>query len=75
MIDRNRAWRRRKARLILWKDAAYKHLFALQFHDPDAKPVAALKQHRHGKLTRVQDLKLTYSLGHQLADGFEIALT
>ena len=74
MIDRNRAWRRRKARLTNWKEEAYRRLFVLQFHDAAAKPVPALKQHQHGKLTRVQDLRLTYSLFTQSVDGFEAAL-
>ncbi len=73
MTDRNRAWRRRKARLTFWRGEERQHLFALQFHDPEAKPLPALKQHQHGKLTHVQELRLVVSLGHQLADGFEWA--
>jgi len=74
MTDRNRAWRRRKARLVFWKGEEQQKLFAQIFQDPIAKPIAALKQHRHGKLTHVQDLRLTYSLGNQLADGFEATM-
>jgi hypothetical protein len=73
MTNRNRAWRRRKARLTFWKGEARQRLFAKLFHDPEAKPVPALKPHQHGKLTHVQELKLIYSLGNQLADGFESA--
>jgi len=67
MIDRNRAWRRRKDRLVSWKDEEHQRMFAHQFNDPHAKPIAALKVHQHGKLTHMQDLRLTYSLQHQLA--------
>jgi hypothetical protein len=73
MTNRNRAWRRRKARLVFWKDQDNQRVFAHQFDDPVAKPVASLKQHRHGKLTHVQELKLTYSLEHQLVDGYDTA--
>ena len=72
MTDRNRAWRRRKERLVEWKGEEHQRVFAMQFHDPEAKPVSALKQHQHGKLTHFQEMKLTYNLGNQLADGFEV---
>ncbi len=73
MIDRNRAWRRRKAHFLVRKAEEIKQLFVRQFHDSSAKPVAALKQHRHGKLTHAQDLRLAYNLGHQSRDGWELA--
>ena len=71
MIDRNRAWRRRMSRLQFCKGKECALLFVKQFHDPAAKPLAALKQHQVGKLTRIQELRLAYNLGNQISDGFE----
>lgn len=72
MTDRNRAWRRRKARNVFWKDEENKRWVNHHLSEPLAKPVAATKQHQHGKLTHVQELKLTYNLGAQLADGYDL---
>ncbi len=70
MTNRNRAWRRRKARLILGKIETTKNWIVLQFKDPKAKPIAALKQHKHGKLTKAQDLRQKWQLNEDmLVDG------
>jgi hypothetical protein len=40
-----------------------------QFKDEDVtKPVAALKQHQHGKLTHAQDLRLFTGLNEEIHD-------
>lgn len=69
MIDRNRAWRRRKARNVFWKNQENRKVLAAMFSDPFAKPIAFLKQHQHGKLTHVQDRRLIHSLDTELADA------
>jgi len=68
MTNRNRAWRRRKTRLILGKIGETKDWVIHQFKDPKAKPIAALKQHQHGKLTRVQQMRQAWQLREELAD-------
>jgi hypothetical protein len=77
MTDRNRAWRRRQARLTFWKEEENKKWVG---HDIPPAEVgqgknAALvqKQHQHGKLTQAQELRLNHSLDTQLADGFDLA--
>ena len=62
MSNRNRAWRRRKTRLILGKVETTKNWLIVQFKDPKAKPIASIKQHKHGKLTRVQALRQSWQL-------------
>ena len=69
MSNRNRAWRRRKARLILGKIQTTKDWIVFQFKDPKAKPVPALKQHKRGKLTRAQDLRQALQNRQELLDG------
>ncbi|AIE84646.1 hypothetical protein OP10G_1278 [Fimbriimonas ginsengisoli Gsoil 348] len=54
-----------------WKGEEQQRVVASQFQDPNAKPLAALKQHQHGKLTHVQDLRLAYSLNFQATDGYD----
>jgi hypothetical protein len=40
-----------------------------QFHDAEVKkPIAALKQHRHGGLTHVQELRLWTATNEELHD-------
>ncbi len=74
MIDRNRAWRRRKARSMFWRDQEKKRVVAAMFSDPLAKPIAFLKQHQHGKLTRVQERKMWHSLNTELSDALSPAI-
>jgi len=62
MSNRNRAWRRRKTRLIHEKVETTKNWLILQFKDPKAKPIASVKQHKHGKLTHVQQLRQSLQL-------------
>ena len=66
MIERNRAWRRRKARVILSKIKKTQDWIAHQFEG--RKPIAELKQHQHGKLTHVQDRKLYHGLNDEIHD-------
>lgn len=68
MIDRDRAWRRRKARIVLYQTEAQKSaLFG-----PEGGPVVpgkATKQHRHGALTHAQSMRQESALGQQMQDG------
>lgn len=54
MVQRNRAWRRRKARNVIEKAKATKEWFLKQFTDRKPKEE---KQHRHGALTQAQELR------------------
>lgn len=67
MIERNRAWRRRKARVILSKIKKTREWVAHKFEGQ--KPNAELKQHQPGKLTHVQDLKLYSGLNDESHDS------
>ncbi|MDR3689603.1 MAG: hypothetical protein P4L46_09520 [Fimbriimonas sp.] len=66
MKNRNRAWRRRKARLILGKIQTTKNWVVLQFKDPKAKAVPVSKQLKNGKLRRAQDLRRALQLNDEL---------
>ncbi len=69
MTERNRAWRRRKARVFLSKLKNTQEWITHQFKDKAIKkPVAALKQHRHGGLTHAQELRLSVSLNDEAHD-------
>jgi len=75
MTDRNRAWRRRKARLMFWKGEENKKWLGHEVPGqiaPGANSSAVQKQHQHGKLTHAQELRLAYSLNTQMADGFDL---
>jgi|GEM_PF-1267251 len=71
MMQRTRAWRRRKARLTGVKIADTRHYFQQVFHDDRAKPIAALKPHQPGKLTHVQEMRLLLNVGDQLREGLD----
>jgi len=72
MKIRNRAWRRRRTRLILGKIQTTKDWVVRQFKDPKAKPLAAFKQHKPGKLTHAQDLRQAWRLSEELTDGLAV---
>ncbi len=71
MKDRTRAWRRKQSRRIVTKIESTKTwiLNTLQKRTADRPaPVADFKPHKHGKLTRIQELRLQLYLNQQLAD-------
>ncbi len=72
MINRDRAWRRRKGRLIVIKINGTKNWLLRQLGSSDSlgKPLEERKKHKPGKLTRAQHLKQSWSLNQELADGF-----
>ena len=73
MIDRDRAWRRRKARTVLHRTQAKKEVLVQQLEDSSARPAKELKQHRHGALTQIQAMRLEGALGQELRDGLDPA--
>ena len=73
MINRNRAWRRKKNRHSLDKFRQTKEWLQEQLtrraerqKHPTAK--AELKPHKHGKLTHFQDLKVRFAMGYEMID-------
>lgn len=74
MIDRDRAWRRRKARTVLHKEQDTKMILEKTATVPPAKgvPPQEAKQHRHGALTGVQALRQTVALGQEVRDGLDL---
>jgi hypothetical protein len=70
MIDRDRAWRRRKARTVLYQAEAKKNAI-FRPDDEGAAPTKEGKQHRHGALTHAQSMRQESALGQELQDGLE----
>ncbi len=77
MIDRNRAWRRRKTRLITTrirdtKDWLMDQIFNREETHKAKADKAALKagkRHKAGKLTHAQDLRQKWSLNSEQFDA------
>ena len=71
MIDRDRAWRRRKARTVMYQTEAQK----IALYGPDLERTTAPskkgKQHRHGALTHAQAMRQESALGQELQDGLD----
>jgi hypothetical protein len=71
MKDRTRAWRRKQTRRIVTKIENTKTwiLNTVQKRKADRPaPLAEAKPHKHGKLTRIQELRLQLYLNHEMAD-------
>lgn len=74
MIDRSRAWRRKKARQTTEHVKETKNWLKRQF--AKLKPEkgyldkAEKKRHKPGKLTHVQDMRLGWRLNGELKDEF-----
>ena len=66
MTNRSRAWRRRKARLILGKIKGTKNWVIKQFEEAKPKPGVAAKPR---KTARARDLRLAWQLNEDLVDG------
>ena len=69
MTNRSRAWRRRKARLIVGQIKRTKDWIVRQFKDPMAKPGASAKHHKAIQQSRAQDLRRSWQLREDIADG------
>lgn len=71
MKDRTRAWRRKQTRRIVNKIENTKKWILNTVQKRTAErpaPLAEAKPHKHGKLTRIQEVRLQLYLNHQLAD-------
>ena len=69
MTNRSRAWRRRKARLIVGKIQTTKKWLMKQFAQQSAPPDDAVKPRKVLKKTRAQDLRRAWQLNEDLRDG------
>ncbi len=69
MTNRSRAWRRRKARLILGKIQGTKDWIINQFEDSKTKPGVAVKPRKAFKAKKAQDLRRAWQLNEDLVDG------
>lgn len=71
MKDRTRAWRRKQSRRIVSKIEGTKSWIMKTVQKRTAErpaPLAEAKPHQHGKLTRIQEVRLNLYLNHQLLD-------
>lgn len=73
MTTRNRAWRRRRERTVLRRISETREWLTEKIQDLNARRIAALKPHRHGALTHVQERKLRDALSQAADDGFTAA--
>jgi hypothetical protein len=71
MIDRDRAWRRRKARTVLYRTEAKKEVLRAHLESAPADQASLERQHRHGALTPVQAMRQQGELNQQLNDGLD----
>jgi hypothetical protein len=71
MIDRDRAWRRRKARTALYQAEAKKNAIFRPDDEEAVVTTKATKQHRHGALTHAQAMRQESALGQQVQDGLD----
>ena len=69
MTNRSRAWRRRKARLILGKIKTTKNWVMKQFEESTADQGAGVKPRKAAKPIRAQDLRRAWQLNEDLVDG------
>jgi hypothetical protein len=73
MIQRDRAWRRRKARIVLRREDETKEIAFRPRDETEVKHGAhdpkRDKPHRPGALTHAQDLRLQSALAQAEADG------
>lgn len=67
MTNRSRAWRRRKARLILGKIRDTKNWIINRFEDSQVK--VAAKPRKAVKTVKAQDLRRDWQLNEDLIDG------
>lgn len=75
MINRDRAWRRRKSRqsstqLRDTKEWLKSRIQRLEARKGEKLSTEERKPHSKGKLTHYQDRKLSWAIGFELADDF-----
>ena len=70
--NRDRAWRRKKTRLVVSKIKDTKNWLISQFRTQEAEgtPIQKAKRHRPGKLTRAQDRHMDWPIEQEFAEGF-----
>jgi hypothetical protein len=71
--DGRRAWRRKQARRVVLRIEETKSwlLNTVQKRKAErAAPVAGAKPHDHGKLTKMQEIRMQLSLNQQMRDDF-----
>ena len=69
MKNRSRAWRRRKARLILAKIQGTKEWIINQFEESKAKPGVSVRPRKAVKAKKAQDLRRAWQLNEDLVDA------
>jgi hypothetical protein len=69
MSNRDRAWRRRTSRIVAEREQDTQDWLGLQ-KQTTPKPFSHHKQHRPGKLTQAQDLRLNGQLLSDSADDW-----
>ena len=69
MTNRSRAWRRRKARLILGKIKATREWISSHFETPEKKPGIMKKVRKIVQPARAQDRRIAWQLNEDLVDG------
>jgi hypothetical protein len=69
MTNRSRAWRRRKARLIVGKIRTTKNWLIKQFEKESAEAEAKHRPVKVRKTSRAQDLRRAWQIREDLADG------
>ncbi len=76
MTNRTRAWRRKQTRRVVAKidDTKQWLLKTVQKRKADRPaPVPGAKEHKHGNLTKIQELKLQVYVNQQLLDEAKAA--
>ncbi len=69
MTNRSRAWRRRKARMIVGKIRTTKNWVVKQFEKESEEVGPTRKQIKAKKALRAQDLRRAWQIREDLADG------
>jgi hypothetical protein len=70
MINRTRAWRRRKAKLVNSRqNETHELLLRPAKEASNGRPIAEVKQHQHGKLTHAQEMRQRWALAQEMADA------
>ena len=69
MENRSRAWRRRKARLILGKIRGTKNWIINRFEGSKENPTPTPKARKDLKPPKAQDLRRAWQLNEDLSDG------
>lgn len=68
MIQRDRAWRRRKTRIVLRRETEQKEAVSRPSEETEVIAIKEDKHHRPGALTHAQDLRMQSALGDELRE-------